>query len=102
MIREGRIYGLVAEFDGPEALVAAAARVREAGYVRTDAYSPFPVHGLSEALGMQRSRVAMIVLVGGITGAIGGYFMQWYANVVAYPLNVGGRPFNSWPAFVPI
>jgi hypothetical protein len=96
------IYGLLAEFDGPDALIAAAEKVRDAGYRRTDAYSPFPVHHLAAALGLRKTRVAMLVLIGGIIGGLGGFFMQWYTAVVDYPLNVGGRPLNSWPAFVPI
>jgi len=102
MKREPRIYGLLAEFDGPERLIEAAERVRDAGYRRTDAYSPFPVHGLAEALGLHKSRVAMLVLIGGIAGALGGFFMQYISATMAYPFNVGGKPLNSWPAFIPI
>ena len=102
MNREPRIYGLLAEFDGPETLIEAAQKVRDAGYKRTDAYSPFPVHGLAEALGLHKSRVAMLVLIGGISGALGGFFMQYLSAKYAYPFNVGGKPLNSWPAFIPI
>ena len=93
-------YGLMAEFEEPERLVAAAHRAREAGYHKMDAYTPFPVEGLAEALGFRHTRVPMIVLIGGIVGCIGGFFMQYYIAVIDYPLNIGGRPLNSWPAFV--
>ena len=96
------IYGLLAEFDDPDSLIAACNKTRAAKFRRVDAYSPFPVHGLAEALGFRRSRVPLIVLCGGITGALGGFFMQWFANVIHYPINIGGRPYNSWPAWVPI
>lgn len=96
------LFGLAAEFDSPEALVAAAARVREAGYTRVEAYTPFPVEGLSHALGFARTKVAMVVLIGAIVGAVGAFGMQWYANVLSYPWNIGGKPPNSWPAFIPI
>ena len=96
------IYGVMAEFDDPQSLVEAANAVREAGYTRIDAYTPFPVEGLSEAIGFHHSRLPMIVLTGGIIGAIAGFGMQYYASVIAYPLNIGGRPLNSWPAFIPI
>ena len=100
-IREG-LYGVVAEFNDPQTLLDAAVAVREKGYTSIDAFSPFPIHGLAEAIGFHKSRLSMIVLTMGILGGIGGFFMQWYANVVAYPLNIGGKPLNSWPAWIPI
>src|SRR4051794_34665253 len=95
------IYGLLAEFHTPEELLAAAEKVRAAGYTRTDAFSPFPVHGLSHALGFERSRVPLIVLCGGIVGGVSGFFMQLIAQLW-YPINIAGRPLNSWPAWIPI
>ena len=100
-IREG-LYGVIAEFNDPQALLDAALAAREKGYTETDAFSPFPIHGLSEAVGFHKSRLSLIVLTMGLIGGIGGFFMQWYASVVSYPLNIGGKPLNSWPAWIPI
>ena len=96
------VYGLMAEFESPEALVAAARRAREAGYTRMDGYSPFPVEGLADALEFKQTMVPLIVLIGGIVGCIGGFGMQYWLSGSYYPINVGGRPLNSWPSFIPI
>ena len=95
-------YGIIAEFSTPSELMTAAEAARDAGYTHTDAFSPFPIHGLHEAVGMRSTGMSALVLGGGIIGGIGGFFMCWYANVVAYPLNIGGKPLNSWPAWIPI
>jgi ActD protein len=97
-----RIYGLVAEFESPDQLLKAAQRAREAGYRSVDAFSPMPIEGLAEAVGFGSTRLPLVVLLAGMFGAGGGFFLQWYANVVSFPLNVDGKPFNSWPAFIPI
>ena len=96
------IYGIVAEFDGAEALLTATKRTVAEGYRRMEAYSPFPVEGLDEALGFQRSRVPLITLLGGVVGGVGGFAMEWYSATIHYPINVGGRPLNSWPSFIPV
>lgn len=95
-------WGLAAEFDTPEALLEAAKKVGAAGYIRAEAYSPFAVEGVSEALGYPHSRMAAIVLGGGVLGGVSAFVMQWFANVVHVPWNAGGKPPNSWPAFIPI
>jgi Protein of unknown function (DUF3341) len=102
MARRPRVYGLLAEFEQPEQLLAAAHRAREAGYRRMDAYTPFPVEGLAEALGRHYTLVPLITLIGGLTGCAGGFGLQYWVSKVAYPINVGGKPFNSWPAFIPV
>jgi Protein of unknown function (DUF3341) len=99
---EPAIYGLLAEFGTANELVAAARQVRDAGYVRTDAYAPYPVEDLTEALGVRPSGLRFVVLIGGVLGGLGGYLMQYFAAAIDYPLNVGGRPLHSWPAFIPV
>jgi hypothetical protein len=94
------LYGLLAEFESPEELLDRARRTYAAGYRKISAYSPFPIEGLSEAIGLRPSKLPLLVLLGGILGALGGFFMQYYASVIDYPWNIGGRPFNSWPSFV--
>jgi len=96
------LYGVMAEFDNPTDLVAAAERTYEAGYRRINGYSPYPIEELSEAIGFTRTGLPLIVLIGGILGGLGGFFMQYWMEVIDYPLNVGGKPYNSWPAFIPI
>ena len=100
MRREPRVYGLLAEFPQPENLLAAATAARAAGYRRMDAYTPFPVHGLSEAIGFHHTRLPVIVLIGGIVGACLGFGLQYWYETQHYLMNVGGRPHNSWPSFV--
>lgn len=94
-------WGLMAEFDSAQKLLDAAHKVRAAGYTKTDAYSPMPIHGLAEALGMNEHLVPKFVLGGGITGLIGGYSLQYWSSVIEYPMNIGGRPFHSWVSFIP-
>lgn len=94
------LYGLMAEFASAETLLVSARRTYAEGYREIEAYSPFPVEGLSEAIGFTSNRVPLLTLLGGILGAAIGYFIQWYYAVIDYPLNVGGRPLNSWPAFI--
>ena len=96
------VYGLLAEFDNPDALVTATRRAREAGYRRMDAYTPFPIEELNEALELGRTGVPSLVLIGGLLGAALGYSLQYYISVIDYPLNIGGRPLHSWPAFIPV
>ncbi len=95
-------YGLIAEFGEPQELVNAAVAARDAGFTQMDAFSPFPIHGLHEAVGMHTTKLPLLILAGGFLGGIGGFFMCWYANVVTYPMNIGGKPFNAWPAWIPI
>jgi hypothetical protein len=94
------IYGLIAEFETPTELVIATRQAYSAGYRKMDAYSPFPIEEASEALGFHKSRVPLIVLLGGIMGGLSGFALQYWINVISYPLNIGGKPYDSWPAFI--
>ena len=96
------IYGLMAEFDNPTALVTAAQAAREKGYRKLDAYSPFPIEELNDALHLHKNKLPLIVLLGGITGGLTGYLLQYYIAVWNFPINIGGRPLNSWPPFIVI
>ena len=102
MAKPSAIYGLMAEFDEPTTLVAATQHAHREGYRCMDAYSPFPIEELHEALGAHHTRLPLIVLIGGLCGCIGGYGLQDWASAMAYPINVGGKPLHSWPAFIPI
>jgi hypothetical protein len=97
-----RIYGMIAEFDDPNRLLDAAHKAREAGYRNMDAYTPFPVHGLDEAIGFKGTILPLLVFFGGLAGLIGGFLLQYYGMAVDYQFNIGGRPLNSWPLWIPI
>jgi hypothetical protein len=100
--RHEGLHGAMVEFDNPEDLIEACEKAHAEGYRKMDAYAPMPVEGLAEAIGYKKNNVALCVLIGGCTGALGGFaFLEWIA-VIAYPHNVGGRPLNSWPAYIPI
>lgn len=99
-MKDPRIYGLMAEFDTVDEVITAARKVYGAGYRKIDAYSPFPLEELSEAIGFHRNGVALICLIGGLLGGTAAYVLQWWINTHGYPINIGGRPFHSWPAFI--
>ena len=103
LIAEPRaVYGLMAEFEDPTSLVNATHSAYHEGYRCMDAYSPYPIEELHEALGSHHTRLPLIVLIGGLTGCIGGYLLQYWVSAIAYPVNIGGKPLHSWPAFIPV
>src|SRR5277367_5896186 len=97
-----QLFGVMAEFDTAKDLLRASEKVRDAGYQHMDAYAPFPVEGLFESLGLGRNNVALATLLGGLCGGLGGFGFEYWVNVISYPMNVAGRPLNSWPAFIPV
>ena len=99
---EPRLWGLIAEFASPQDLVRAAERIRDAGYTKWDAHTPFPVHGLDSAMGIRSTRLPFFVLGAGIVGATSGLLMQWWMNAIDYPIIISGKPFNSLPADIPV
>jgi hypothetical protein len=99
-MKDASTYGLMAEFDNVNDVIAAARRVYGAGYRKIDAYSPFPLEELSEAIGFHKNGVALVCLIGGLLGGSAAFTLQWWINNVAYPVNIGGRPMNSWPSFI--
>jgi len=94
------VYGIMAEFDNPTDLLKATEQAYSAGYRKMDAYTPYPIEEIAEALGFHKTRVPLVVLIGGILGGMSGYLLQYWISAISYPINIGGRPFNSWPAFV--
>jgi len=100
MSESNPVYGLMAEFDSAQELLDAAHMTHEAGYQKMDAYSPFPVEGLAEAIGFRKNRVALVVLIGAILGGLSGYMLQYWVAAITYPTNIGGRPYHSWPSFI--
>lgn len=99
-MKDTGIYGLMAEFEDVNDAIRAAQAAYAAGYRKMDAYSPFPVEELSEAVGFHKNGVALICLIGGLLGCTGAFTLQWWINNISYPINIGGRPFNSWPSFI--
>jgi hypothetical protein len=98
---EPAVFGVMASFPDGDALLAAAEKARDAGYAKMDAYSPYPIEGITEALGAPHTKLSLLVLLGALSGGIGGFLMQAWMEAIDYPKNVGGRPLISWPAFIP-
>ena len=102
MAKRPKVFGLLAEYETPGELYHACEKVRDAGYGAWDAHSPFPVHGLEKAMGLRPSIVPWIVLVMGFSGAALGFLLQYWSSAIEYPMVISAKPFNSYPAFVPV
>jgi hypothetical protein len=102
MEQRSHLYGVMGEFDTPEQIMAAAKKTQEAGYKHVTAYTPFPIEGLAERIGFKWTAVPLLTFIGGLGGGITGFAMQYWMMAISYPLNIGGRPLNSWPAFIPV
>ena len=100
--RRSQLFGVMGEFSTPEDLLAATKKAREAGYKHVEAYTPFPVEGLAEAVGFRWTAVPLLTLMGGVGGGLTGFGLQYWVAAITYPINIGGRPLNSWPAFIPV
>ncbi|MGB2637207.1 MAG: DUF3341 domain-containing protein [Candidatus Acidiferrum sp.] len=96
------LHGIMGEFETPEQLLAAAKKAREAGYKHIDAFTPIPIEGLAQAIGFRWTAVPLITLIGGVGGGLTGFGLQYWCSAISYPINVAGRPLNSWPAFIPV
>ena len=99
-MKQPGVYGVMAEFESPSALVSATRAAYQGGYKKLDAYTPFPIEELSEVLHLHRNKLPLIVLIGGLLGGLTGYLMQYFITVIYFPINVGGRPLHSWPAYI--
>ena len=102
MSAESPLHGIIAEFENEEAIINATQRAVDAGYEKMEAYTPYPLEELIDILHLHKNKIALVILIGGIVGCCVGFGMQYFASVIHYPINVGGRPLNSWPAFVPV
>jgi hypothetical protein len=100
--RRSLLHGVMGEFETPEDLLDASKKARDAGYKHIDAYTPFPVEGLAKAIGFRWTAVPLITLIGGVAGGLTGFGLQYWCSAITYPINIGGRSLNSWPAFIPV
>ncbi|HTC42558.1 MAG TPA: DUF3341 domain-containing protein [Candidatus Acidoferrales bacterium] len=96
------LHGIMGEFETPDELLSAAKKARDAGYKHIDAFTPIPIEGLAQAIGFRWTAVPLITLIGGVGGGLTGFGLQYWCSAISYPMNIAGRPLNSWPAFIPV